>query len=94
MHFRSSARIRRQTIPPPSAIINAADNQAAPQWWRDSGLRKMVFWIGIIFAAQICTVFDATLTANLQSFPKWKKGELALPWKMVVRRNEAEVSMK
>lgn len=78
MHFRPSARIRRQAAQPPSAIINTPDAIAVVAWYRDASLRKMMFWCCCIFMAQICTGFDATLTANFQSFAIWKSGESRL----------------
>lgn len=78
MHFHPSARIQRQAQQPRSAIIDVAENNAAPQWYRDAGLTKLMLWISIIFAAQICTGFDATLTANFQGFAIWKAGKLFL----------------
>lgn len=34
----------------------------------------MMFPIALIYLTQVCTGFDATLTANLQSFKEWKQG--------------------
>jgi len=76
MFFAPSARIRKQAAQPPSAIVNTAED-SLPVWYKDASLRKMMFWCGCIFAAQICTGFDATLTANFQSFSIWKTGELS-----------------
>lgn len=33
----------------------------------------MMLWLGVIFFAQVCSGFDATLTGNFQSFTMWKK---------------------
>jgi hypothetical protein len=76
MLLNPSARVRRQTAQPPSAIVNTAED-SLPVWYKDASLRKMMFWCGCIFAAQICTGFNATLTANFQSITIWKSGELA-----------------
>lgn len=34
-----------------------------------------MFPIILIYLTQVCTGFDATLTANLQSFKKWRAGK-------------------
>jgi hypothetical protein len=71
--LRPSARIRRQAQQPPSTVIQiSAAHQ--PPWYKDAGVRKMMFPIMIIYLTQVCTGFDATLTANLQSFKRWKLG--------------------
>ncbi|RDW66005.1 lactose permease [Coleophoma cylindrospora] len=74
MFLQPSARVRQQAAQSPSALIHLADNHVTgvKRWYHDAGLRKMMFWLSIIFAAQICTGFDATLTANFQSFAIWK----------------------
>lgn len=68
MHFRPSARIRRQAAAPKSAIIDAVDNNAAEIWYYDTGPRRMMLWIGVIFFAQVCTEFDAMLIGNFRKF--------------------------
>lgn len=36
----------------------------------------MAFPLVVLYCVNLCTGFDATLTANLQSFPKWRAGWL------------------
>ena len=70
--LRPSSRIRKQAQQPPSAVIAATEDH--PPWYRDAGVRKLMVPITLIYLTQVCTGFDATLTANLQSFKQWKKG--------------------
>ena len=73
--LRPGKVVRRQWEEPPSAIIAADDGH--PPWYKDAGIRKMMFPIILIYLTQVCTGFDATLTANLQSFQEWKRGMLS-----------------
>lgn len=70
--LRPSKVVRRQWAEPPSAVIAAGEDH--PVWYKDAGIRKMMKPILLIYLTQVCTGFDATLTANLQSFPEWRKG--------------------
>ncbi|KAI4593731.1 hypothetical protein KJ359_009010 [Pestalotiopsis sp. 9143b] len=69
--LRPSKVVRRQWKEPPSVVIAASDDH--PPWYRDAGIRKMMFPLALIYLTQVCTGFDATLTANLQSFKEWKQ---------------------
>ena len=72
--LRPGKVVRRQWEEPPSAVIAVDDGH--PPWYKDAGIRKMMFPIILIYLTQVCTGFDATLTANLQSFQEWKRGML------------------
>ncbi|KAH7028757.1 general substrate transporter [Microdochium trichocladiopsis] len=65
-----SSTVRRQAQWSPSAVITAGEDH--PPLWKDPGFRKLLFPIIVIYLTQTCTGFDATLTANLQSFKEWK----------------------
>ncbi|KAH8898804.1 general substrate transporter [Thozetella sp. PMI_491] len=71
-----SAAVRRQAQHPPSAVVAAAGDETP--WHQDAGLRKVIVPIALIYLTQVCTGFDATLTANLQSFAEWKR-EMGMP---------------
>ena len=71
-----SRTVRRQAQLPPSAVI-AASKDHGPVW-EDSGFRKLLLPIVLVYLTQVCTGFDATLTANLQSFKQWKNGKQAV----------------
>jgi hypothetical protein len=70
--LRPSKVVRRQWEEPPSAVIATSDDH--PPFYKDAGIRKMMVPILLIYLTQVCTGFDATLTANLQSFPEWRLG--------------------
>ncbi|KAH7323461.1 general substrate transporter [Rhexocercosporidium sp. MPI-PUGE-AT-0058] len=72
MIFHRSAHVRNQALHPPSAVVSTGKHVPTPAWYTDAGLCKMMFWCACIFGAQVCTGFDATLTANFQSFKVWK----------------------
>ncbi|KPI45215.1 Lactose permease [Cyphellophora attinorum] len=69
--IRPSARVRRQGPRAAASAVASADAQHPP-WYKDHGIRKMMFPVVLIYLTQVCTGFDATLTANLQSFKKWR----------------------
>jgi hypothetical protein len=76
--IRPSARVRRQGPRAAASAVASADVQHPP-WYKDHGIRKMMFPVVLIYLTQVCTGFDATLTANLQSFKKWRAGMLQSP---------------
>lgn len=57
------------------AALDLPSNNTAPNWWSDPGLRRLTGWLVVVFLSQLCTGFDATLTANFQSFESWKVGK-------------------
>lgn len=72
-----SYAIRRQAQQLPSAVIAASKGHGPI--WKDEGFRKLMLPIFIVYLTQVCTGFDATLTANLQSFQQWRTGRHHLP---------------
>ncbi|KAL3479796.1 general substrate transporter [Aspergillus californicus] len=68
MHIRS-LRLKRPLAS--SATFGLPSNNTAPNWWSDPGLRCLTGWLVVVFLSQLCTGFDATLTANFQSFESW-----------------------
>jgi hypothetical protein len=64
--------VRRQWEQPPRTVVEATEVHAP--WYKDAGVRKLMIPIILIYLTQVCTGFDATLTANLQSFPEWRRG--------------------
>lgn len=71
--FGPSKTVRRQAQWAPSAVIVAGEGHGP--LWKDPGFRKLLFPIIVVYLTQVCTGYDATLTANLQSFKQWKLGE-------------------
>lgn len=67
-----SHAVRRQARQPQSVVLAAS--KARGPVWKDSGFRELMLPIVIVYLTQVCTGFDATLTANLQSFQQWKTG--------------------
>lgn len=47
-------------------------------WWRDSGLRKLIFWQTCILAAQITVGYDEVIIGSFQALQPWQDGKLRL----------------
>ncbi|CUA71794.1 Sugar transporter STL1 [Saccharomyces cerevisiae S288c] [Rhizoctonia solani] len=46
-------------------------NNAHHNWWQDGGLRKLHFWIGVIYLSITTFGFDGSLLNGLQTLPQW-----------------------
>lgn len=49
-------------------------NNTNPQWWRDPGLRRLVFWQSCILLSQMTVGYDESVTGSLQSMQPWLDG--------------------
>ncbi|KEP46292.1 sugar transporter [Rhizoctonia solani 123E] len=46
-------------------------NNAHPNWWQDAGLRKLHFWIAVIYLSITTFGYDGSLLNGLQTLPQW-----------------------
>ncbi|CAE6477579.1 unnamed protein product [Rhizoctonia solani] len=46
-------------------------NNAHPNWWQDAGLRKLHFWIAVIYLSITTSGYDGSLLNGLQTLPQW-----------------------
>jgi hypothetical protein len=49
-------------------------NNTNPQWWRDSGLRKLILWQGCILVSQMTVGYDEVVVGSFQAMNPWIKG--------------------
>ncbi|KAK4498922.1 hypothetical protein PRZ48_009432 [Zasmidium cellare] len=47
------------------------ENNTNAQWWRDPGLRRLVFWQACILLSQMTVGYDESVTGSLQSMQPW-----------------------
>lgn len=45
-------------------------------WWRDGGLRKLIFWQTCILAAQMTVGYDEVIVGSFQALQPWQDGKL------------------
>ena len=48
-------------------------------WWKDAGLRKLIFWQICISAAQITVGYDEVIIGSFQALQPWQDGKLISP---------------
>lgn len=56
-----------------SSAVAAAGRSKLP-WWKDGGLRKLLFWLSWILAAQMLSGYDQVVTSAFQSMEPWLNG--------------------
>lgn len=52
-------------------------NNTNPQWWRDNGLRKLVFFQVCILISQMTVGYDESVVGSLQAMRPWVEGQTA-----------------
>lgn len=57
----------------PLTSLGLANNTNA-KWWRDKGLRKLVFWQCCILVSQMTAGFDETVVGSFQAMEPWVQG--------------------
>jgi hypothetical protein len=65
----------------PTAVAQAISslefpNNTNPQWWRDSGLRKLIFWQACILISQMTVGYDEIVVGSFQAMKPWIEGQL------------------
>lgn len=58
----------------PSALQTAMDTAVVVPWWRDSGLRKLIFWQSWILVSQMVVGYDEVIVGTFQTMKPWKQG--------------------
>lgn len=46
------------------------------QWWRYSGIRRLVFWQTCILVSQMVVGYDEVVVGSFQSMDSWVQGGL------------------
>ena len=59
----------------PSALGAAIDTSVVP-WWRDAGLRKLIFWQSWILVSQMIVGYDEVIVGTFQAMAPWREGTL------------------
>lgn len=65
------------TITAEPGLLDLTGTPTSP-WWRDGGLRKLVFWQTCILAAQITVGYDEVIIGSFQALQPWQDGKLRL----------------
>lgn len=62
---------------PNGSMAAAAATIANPDgpWWRDGGLRKLVFWQSWMLVSQMTVGYDEVIVGTFQAMDPWQKGE-------------------
>jgi hypothetical protein len=53
----------------------AANIGSDSPWWRDSGLRRLVFWQTCILISQMVVGYDEVIVGSFQSMDPWVQGK-------------------
>lgn len=75
MHFRPNIKTRARGAHPPTTLLSVTPQDP---WYKNAALRRLMLPIVVLYAVNLSTGFDATLTANLQSFRQWREGQACL----------------
>lgn len=59
------------TIDRPSALQGAT---VVVPWWRDAGLRTLVFWQTWILVSQMIVGYDEVIVGSFQAMEHWRNG--------------------
>ncbi|KAH7042072.1 hypothetical protein B0J12DRAFT_762143 [Macrophomina phaseolina] len=62
-------------LPPISSPgkLGELPNNTKAQWWRDSGLRRLVFWQSCILISQMTVGYDESVTGSFQAMQPWRE---------------------
>jgi hypothetical protein len=60
----------------PSPPVTALDlpNNTNSKWWKDSGLKRLVFWQGCILISQMTVGYDESIVGSFQAMDSWVEG--------------------
>ncbi|KAJ9137941.1 Hexose transporter protein [Pleurostoma richardsiae] len=63
------------TVPAPDkpSALTAAVSAAPLPWWRDAGLRKLIFWQSWILVSQMVVGYDEVIVGTFQAMDPWQK---------------------
>lgn len=50
-------------------------NNTNAKWWKDAGLRRLVFWQTCILVSQMTVGYDESVTGSFQAMKPWVEGE-------------------
>lgn len=58
-----------------AAQLETLQNNTNPKWWKDAGLRRLLFWQGCVLVSQMTVGYDESVIGSLQTMQPWVDGE-------------------
>ncbi|KAK8230310.1 general substrate transporter [Phyllosticta capitalensis] len=54
-----------------AAQLETLQNNTNPKWWKDAGLRRLLFWQGCVLVSQMTVGYDESVIGSLQTMQPW-----------------------
>ncbi|CZR51835.1 related to hexose transporter protein [Phialocephala subalpina] len=54
-----------------SPVVMKLPNNTSPQWWRDRGLRRLIFWQMCTLVTQMTVGYDESIVGSFQAMEPW-----------------------